>query len=200
MSGLLLIGLTTLALRAAASFALQSERAYLVAPALVTIVMGLAYVASAATTKPLLSLVISDLVPPSWVDTDAPRTARLCRIASVVWGGEQIVSAAVSLAMILRVSATTYMMLHQLVSWLIVAVVLGAVVPFFWPDLRVLWRAHRPASAQPGLPVLRKGGPGVGRRGCDWRCHGPNRDQRRLSPPLPQPRSGPPTWPRQSSW
>jgi hypothetical protein len=146
MSGLLLVGMTTLVLRAGVSLALHSERAYLIAPALVTIVMGLVYVVSAATAKPLLNRVIRDLVPSSWIDTDDARTARLCRIGSVVWGGEQIVSAVISLAMILRVSATTYVMVHELVSWTTCLLVVGAFVPFFWSDLRSIWHSRRTSA------------------------------------------------------
>jgi hypothetical protein len=138
--------MTTLVLRAVVSLALQSERAYLIAPALVTIVMGAVYIASAATAKPLLSRVVGDLVPRSWVDAGDPRTHRLCRIGSVVWGCEQIISAVISLGMIASLPTTTYMMIHEFVSWLIFAAVIGAVVPFFWSDVRVL-RAARRASA-----------------------------------------------------
>ncbi|MDQ6617403.1 MAG: hypothetical protein M3083_22315 [Actinomycetota bacterium] len=148
MSGLLLIGMTTLVLRATVSFGLHSERAYLIAPALVTVVMGIAYVASAFTENPLLGRVLGDLVPPSWVDAGDPRAVRLCRVGSLVWGAEQILSAAVSLAMIVNVSPTTYVMIHGPVSWLICALVIGAVVPFFWPDLRAVWTAMRPAAPQ----------------------------------------------------
>ena len=143
-SGLLLIGMTTLILRAVVSIGLHSVRAYLIAPALITIVMGSVYLASAVTTTPLLGRVIRDLVPASWVDIGDPRTARLCRIATVVWGGEQIISSVIAIAMISRVSTTTYVMVHPLVSWLVCVAVVGAVVPFFWSDLRRL------ASARPG--------------------------------------------------
>ncbi|MDQ1399049.1 MAG: hypothetical protein QOK20_981 [Acidimicrobiaceae bacterium] len=143
MTGLLIVGMTTLILRAGVSLAMHSERAYLIAPALVTVVMGVVYIASAASTKPLLGRVIGDLVPSSWIDTEDPRTARLCRIGSVVWGGEQIVSAVISLAMILRVSTTTYVMVHELVSWTTCLLVVGAFVPFFWSDLRSIWQSRR---------------------------------------------------------
>jgi hypothetical protein len=100
--------------------------------------MGVIYVGSALTAKPLLERVIGDLVPRSWVNLDDPRTSRLCRVGSVVWGGEQILSATASLAMIGSVPTTTYLMVHQLVSWLVCAAVMGAVVPFFWSELRSL--------------------------------------------------------------
>jgi intracellular septation protein A len=156
MSGLLLIGMTTLVLRATVCLALQSERAYLIAPALVTVVMGVVYVASALTAKPLLGRVMGDLVPASWVDAGDPRAARLCRIASLVWGGEQIISAVVSLALIVHLSTTSYVVYHDPVSWGILAVVLGATVPFFWSDLRSLRRRvwtgaeGEPAGEAPG--------------------------------------------------
>lgn len=142
MSGLLVIGMTTLLLRAAVSLAMQSERAYLIAPALVTIVMGVIYIGSAMTTKPLLGRVVGDLVPRSWLDADDPRARRLCRIGSVVWGAEQVITAVISLGMIARLPTTTYMMVHEFVSWLICGAVMAAVVPFFWSDLRALRTAR----------------------------------------------------------
>ncbi len=148
MSGLLLIGMTTLLLRAAVSLAMQSERAYLIAPALVTIVMGIVYIGSAVTSKPLLARVIGDLVPRSWLDADDPHISRLCRIGSVVWGGEQVISAIVSLGMIARLPTATYMVVHEFVSWLICGAVIAAVVPFFWSDVRAV-RAARMTLPKP---------------------------------------------------
>jgi hypothetical protein len=141
-SGLLLIGMVTLLLRASVSFALHSERAYLVAPALVTVVLGAVYLGSALTAKPLLGRVVGDLLPRSWADPDDARVTRLCRIGSAVFGGEQIISALVSLAMILHLSTTTYVMVHEPVSWLVFAVVAASVAPFFWPDISAI-RAER---------------------------------------------------------
>jgi hypothetical protein len=143
MSGLLFIGMVTLVLRAGVSLAMHSERAYLIAPALVTIVMGAVYAASAMTAKPLLSVVIGDLIPKSWLDAGDPGTARLCRVGSAVWGVEQIITAVVSLGMILRLPTTTYVMVHELVSWLVCAVVVGAVVPFFWSDVRAVIQSRK---------------------------------------------------------
>jgi hypothetical protein len=148
MSGLLFIGMITLVLRAGVSLALHSERAYLIAPAVVTIVMGIVYAGSAMTTKPLLRVVIGDLVPRSWLDTDDPRTVRLCRVSSAVWGFEQVISAVVSLGMIVRLPTTTYVMVHEMVSWLLCVAVIGAVVPFFWSDVRAVIRGRR-ISARP---------------------------------------------------
>ena len=203
-SGLLLIGMITLVLRAGVSLAMHSERAYLIAPALVTIVMGVVYVASAMTAKPLLGRVIGDLVPASWVDTNDPRTLRLCRVGSVVWGGEQIISAAVSLAMILSVPTTTYLLVHELVSWLTCALVVGAVAPFFWSELRSVWKA-RPVpppfsrGASVVAQVLTKRGPGAGAGGAG-RCAASDWDRHRPFPPLLRPPSCEPVWLRQSNW
>jgi uncharacterized membrane protein len=178
MSGLLIIAMTTLVLRATVSLALQSEQAYLIAPVLVTVVMGFVYIASAVTAKPLLGRVMGDVVPPSWVDPGDPRAVRVCRVASLVWGGEQIVSSLVSLVMVQRLPTATYMVLHDLVSWGILAVAVALTVPFFWSDLRSL-----KATAS-----------GAGRSA------GPVPDPGHLSPPLLGLRSCEPAWPPQSSW
>jgi hypothetical protein len=159
-SGLLVIGMTTLVLRTAVSMAMHSERAYLMAPALVTLVMGAVFMVSALTSKPLLGRVVGDLVPASWLDSGNDRLARLCRVGSAAWGVEQIVSSAISIAMIDRMSATTYVVVHQPVSWLIFVVVIGALVPFFWRDLRSIWKSRRLTLKEtaPGVPRAR-GGP-----------------------------------------
>jgi hypothetical protein len=154
MSGLLVIGMTTLVLRAGVSLALHSERAYLIAPAVVTMVMGAVYLASAVRDTPLLSRVIGDLVPARWVNPDDPRTARLCRIGSAVWGVEQVITAAISLALIMHVPATTYLMMHEFVSWLTFAVVIGAVVPFFWTDIRAVRPARVDKPIVPGVATV----------------------------------------------
>jgi hypothetical protein len=166
-SGLLMIGMTTLVLRTAVSMAMHSERAYLLAPALVTLVMGAVFVVSALTARPLLSRVAGDLVPASWLDSRDDKLARLCRVGSAAWGVEQIVSAAVSIAMIDRMSATTYMVVHQLVSWLIFVAVIGAVVPFFWRDLRSIWKARRQAVRESAPAGLRARGAPRGGSGRD---------------------------------
>lgn len=134
-SGLLIIGTITLVLRVAVALALRSESAYLLAPTLVTAVIGAVYVASALVGAPLLGRFVGDLVPTAWVDAGDAHLSRLCRIATLVWGAEQILSAAVSLVMISKLSVASYLMVHTVVSWLTLAVVAGAVLPFFWKDV-----------------------------------------------------------------
>lgn len=166
-SGLLLIGLTTLLLRAGVSLALHSEQAYLIAPAVVTAMMGVVYLVSARRPKPLLARVVGDLVPPAWVRTDDPRVARLCRIGSAVWGGEQIVTAAVSLVMVHRLSPTTYVLVHQLVSWLVLAAVVAVVLPFFWRDVRAVWPSGRRSPSARLAPRQFGDRDGVGQDGAE---------------------------------
>jgi hypothetical protein len=141
-NGLLMIGAATLVLRVAVSFALRSESAYLLAPALVTAALGALYVASALVGTPLLARFAGDLLPASWVESGDAPLLRLCRIGSVVWGVEQIVSAAISLVMISNLSVPTYLMVHEIVSWATFGVVIGAVLPFFWKDFRALKNAR----------------------------------------------------------
>jgi hypothetical protein len=159
-STLLLIGATTLVLRSAVSFATRSASAFFLAPALVTAAMGMVYVASAFTSRPLLTRVVGDLIPPSRINLSDPRMLRICRAASVVWGAEQTISAVVSMILLFNVSTTNYVTMHDLVSWLTLAIVIGAILPFFWSDLKqVPWQ--RPAEDQAGwmLDASRPFGP-----------------------------------------
>ena len=145
MSGLLCIGATTLVLRAIVSLAMHSANAFFLAPAVVTAVMGMVYMGSALTRKPLLGRVLGDLVPSSF-DLSDPGLLRISRIGSFVWGAEQTISAVVSIVLLMHVSTTKYVTMHEPVSWLIFLLVIGAAVPFFWGDIGAL-RVQRRAAA-----------------------------------------------------
>lgn len=146
MSGLLCIGAITLLLRAVVSLAMHSANAFFLAPALVTAVMGAVYMGSAFTEKPLLGRVLGDLVPSSF-DLSDPGLLRISRIGSFVWGAEQTISALVSIVLLMHVSTTRYVTMHEPVSWLIFLIVIGAAVPFFWGDLRAVRLLRRAAAA-----------------------------------------------------
>jgi len=139
-SGLLVLGSISLVLRAAAALALHSAQVFFLAPALVTLVMGGIYIASAFFNKPLLSRVVDDLVPDSVLDTSNPRVSMLLRISSVIYGIEQGIAALVSIVMVVNMSTTTYVAVHELASCAVLGLVAAITVPFLIGPVRAATR------------------------------------------------------------
>jgi hypothetical protein len=139
-SGLLVLGLLNLSLRAGLALGMNSARMYFVAPALITAITGLVYVGSGFSSSPLTTRMVGELVPPSVLDPSNPRWSRLLRKGCIVYGAEQVVVAGISLLMIANVSVTTYAAVHPLASWAVLAAVAGMSVPLF----RSAW--HTPAT------------------------------------------------------
>jgi hypothetical protein len=139
-SGLLVIGSVSLVLRAAAALALHSAQVFFLAPALITLVMGGIYIASAFSATPLLSRVAGDLVPDSVLDIDDPRIAMLLRISSVIYGVEQWIAALVSIFMVINMSTTTYVAVHELASCAVLGLVAAITVPFLIGPVRAATR------------------------------------------------------------
>jgi hypothetical protein len=135
-SGLLVIGSIGLVLRASIALALSSAHVFFIVPAIVTAITGTMYVASGFKSSRLLALVVADLVPESTLDVTDARVARLMRIGSVLYGAEQLLIALVSIVMVINLSTTAYVALHPLVSWAVLALVIGAALPFFQQELK----------------------------------------------------------------
>ena len=73
LSGLLIIGLLELVLRASVALALKSTQAFFIAPAIVTAFTGVIYIGSGFSSTPLVGKVLADLVPESALDVNDPR-------------------------------------------------------------------------------------------------------------------------------
>ena len=139
-SGLLVLGSISLLLRAAVALALHSAQVFFLAPALVTLVMGAIYVATAFSATPLLSRVAGDLIPTSVLDTKDPRVAMLLRVSSVIYGVEQSLAALVSIFMVVNMSTTAYVAVHELVSCAVLGLVAAITVPFLIGPVRAATR------------------------------------------------------------
>ena len=148
-SGLLIIASVSLVLRTSIALVAHSPTAFFLGPDIITAVLGLAFVASAFTSKPLVARVAHDFVPARMLDLADPRAARLCRIASVLWGVEQLTTAAVTAALVFRFSPTKFVALHEPISLGVFVVFMAAALPFVWSDLRLLRRGG-PALPAPG--------------------------------------------------
>ncbi|MGI8753127.1 MAG: hypothetical protein ACR2MN_12585 [Acidimicrobiales bacterium] len=84
ITGLLVIAAISLVLRTVVAVVMNSTRAFFLGPDIVTAGMGLLFLASAFTAKPLVARIAADFLPSSWVDLDDRRALRLCRAGSAL--------------------------------------------------------------------------------------------------------------------
>jgi intracellular septation protein A len=138
LSGLLLIGLIGLVLRGSVAVALHSARIFFIAPAVVTGICGLLYVGSGLMGRPLITPVVVELVPDSVLNVCDPQVARLLQRISVMYGAEQVVVALLSVVMVLNLPIATYLALHTLVSWSVLAAVVVAAGLLMREDFRMV--------------------------------------------------------------
>jgi hypothetical protein len=146
VTGLLVIAAISLILRTVVAVALNSTRAFFLGPDIVTAGMGVLFLASAFTAKPLVARIAADFLPSSWVDLGDRRALRLCRAGSALWGSEQLLTAVVTGFLVFHVSPTTFVTCHEPVSLAVFALVMGVALPFFWGDIKAL----RTPAAQRG--------------------------------------------------
>jgi len=152
LSGLLILGLVELVVRASVALVLQSTNAFFIAPAIVTGVTGLVFAASGFTSTPLLAPVLADLVPASVLDTTDPGLALLLRKGSVLYGAEQLLTGAMSILMVMNVSTTTYVAVHPFASWLLAGLAIALVAPSVLAELGKVSGRTQPA----GMPARRR--------------------------------------------
>jgi hypothetical protein len=141
-SAILLLGMAELAIRSSAALALHSTSAYFVAPAVMTAVVGAAFIGSAFTTRPLAARMFWEIVPDSVLSQGDPRAARLLRNASVLYGGQQMAVAGVSILMLGTMSTTSYVAIHPMLSWVALGFLALAAAPMLRRHL-----SHPPADA-----------------------------------------------------
>lgn len=131
LSGLLMLGMLELGLRTTVGLTLHSARLFFLAPAVATAITGAVYIVSSARSRPLLAMVVADLVPTPLVDLSHPAARDVIRRLSILYGAEQILVATISVLMILDLTTTQYVAAHMIVSWSVGAVVLlGGVAAF----------------------------------------------------------------------
>ena len=135
-SAILLLGIFGLVVRSSVALSLHSARLYFIAPALVTALTGCAYIASGVRGTPLLGRMVSELVPAGIIDTRKARWRGLLRMASILYGTEQIVVACLSVIMVMNMDPGTYAAVHPMLSWAVLAIGAGLALPL----LRSEWR------------------------------------------------------------
>lgn len=150
-SGILLLNLIGVALRGSLALGLNSARMFFIAPAVVTAVSGVVYMVSAFTRTPLAARMLSELVPPSVADPGSARWQVLLRRGSIVYGGEQVLVAVVSVLMVTRMAPTTYAAVHPAISWAVLGTVAVAAVPLLRPCWRRCQAVEPTGSAVAGI-------------------------------------------------
>ena len=138
LSVVLLLSLAGLVLRSSIALILHSARMYFLAPAVMTAVVGLAYIGSAFTSTPLVTRIAAEFVSEQTLGRPGHLSASLLRKGTLFYGCEQVLSAAVSVAMIYRLSSTTYAAVHPVASWLVLAVCGAVALPLFRRDLGLI--------------------------------------------------------------
>ncbi len=137
ITALLLLGALMLALRSAVAVALHSASAFFVGPVVLTAGLGIAFVVSAFTTKPLANRLAMDLLPSSWKELSHSNPS-VGRLVSALFGCEQVLSAALSVVLLLKMSTTAYVTFHLLVSAALFALSVIVSIPLLRSSLRRL--------------------------------------------------------------
>jgi hypothetical protein len=126
VSGMLLMTVLLVTLRAVGAAASGHLFVYFVLPVAETGVFGLLFLVTMASREPLIVRLARDMVPHLADDLAGRRT--LVNRLSLVWTLTYLASGATTLLMLLTVSLPVYLGAHQLAGWLWVAGGIGASV------------------------------------------------------------------------
>ncbi len=145
ISGLVLLYLMVLGLRGATALVFHSASMFFITPSIMTAIGGCVFIASAFLAKPLVSPIINELVPKSVLDCRDPRVRSVMVKISLLYGVEQLITAAVLIFMVENLSTTVYVTTHGAVSWFIMGLMILVAIPLVWKELRTLihWEEQR---------------------------------------------------------
>ncbi|HET9691930.1 MAG TPA: VC0807 family protein [Acidimicrobiales bacterium] len=146
VSGMLLMTLLLVTIRALAAAATGSVFAYFVVPVVETAGFGLLFLASMFTSEPLIVRLARDFVPHLAEDLASRRS--LIRWLSGVWTVTYLLSGATTLVLLLTQSIGVYAAAHELAGWAWVACGVGASIFLCRRKAQGLWhvalRRHMP--------------------------------------------------------
>ena len=117
IGGLLPIGAAGLLARSALAMISGSTFVYFAGPAILTAIVGFGFVASAASDQPVVARIVGDIVPLGEDTLADPANDRLLRKLSVLWGFEQVLSAAANFWMYRHLPLARYLVLRGPVGW-----------------------------------------------------------------------------------
>ena len=115
VSGMLLLTVFMVTVRAVAAVAAGQSKVYFAIPVAETAGFGLMFVATMWMSEPLIVRLVRDLVP--HVADDLAKRRALIRGLSVIWMATYLASGATTLALLTTVSLPVYMGAHQMAGW-----------------------------------------------------------------------------------
>jgi hypothetical protein len=116
-SVLVALSLGELALRSIVALGLGSAASFFVVPSIVTAALGALYLGSGLAERPLIAFVAAEVLPSYLFRRDRGHDRGFLRLASIVYGAEQMVVAGVSIALALTLPTSSYAVVHPPVSW-----------------------------------------------------------------------------------
>jgi intracellular septation protein A len=157
VSGMLLMTMFMVTLRAVAALASGHTFAYFFVPVIETAGFGLLFLATMFTSEPLIVRLARDFVPHLAEDLATRRS--LIRSLSAVWTLTYLASGGTTLLLLLTQSIPVYVTAHELAGWVWVAAGVGASIVLCRWQAQGLWqsalRRHNPLAsiALPAAPV-----------------------------------------------
>ena len=153
VGGLLPIGALGLSIRTVVALLSHSAFIYFAAPAVVMTVSGFVILASAATTKPLIGKVVTDVVPLPRHVLERGDTQRLMRQLSALWGAEQMACAAVNLWLLRNLPTARYLMVRAPAGWALAGTALACSLAAGRRHLAITGAPAAPAEILPLDPA-----------------------------------------------
>lgn len=152
VSGMLLMTLLMVTIRAIAAVASGHTFAYFVVPVVETAGFGLLFLATMFTSEPLIVRLARDFVP--HLADDLAGRRRLIRWLSAVWTLTYLASGSTTLLLLVTQSIPVYVTAHELTGWAWVAAGVGASIGLCRWQAHGLWET---AMRRPGTQPLTRG-------------------------------------------
>jgi hypothetical protein len=157
VSGMLLMTLFMVTIRAVAAVASGHTFAYFVLPVIETAGFGLLFLATMFTSEPLIVRLARDFVP--HLADDLAGRRRLIRWLSAVWTLTYLASGSTTLLLLLTQSIPVYVTAHELAGWMWVAGGVAASIGLCKWQAKGLWQAamahrHQGAGVVPAPAAL----------------------------------------------
>jgi len=135
--GVLLVGCVVLTLRTAIAFVTGSTFVYFMQPVAATAAVGVAFLVSALTRRPLIDRLARDFCPLEPEMLTHPVTRRVFRQLSLLWAAVMLVNAGVVTWLLLSTSLERFVVERTALSWLLT---LAAIAVSTWHFTRSVRR------------------------------------------------------------
>jgi hypothetical protein len=135
--GVLLVGCAVLTIRTAIAFVTGSAFLYFMQPVAATAAVGVAFLVSAVTRRPLIDRLARDFCPLEPEMLTHPVTRRVFRQLSLLWAAVMLANAGVVTWLLLRSSLASFVVERTALSW---ALTLAAIAVSTWHFTRSMRR------------------------------------------------------------